>query len=78
VSVLEGGYRIQGGPVSAFGRSVAAHVRALQEGCASTQQWSAADAQWESDFEQQVLAERERRRRAKQEEKVTFEGTKSP
>jgi acetoin utilization deacetylase AcuC-like enzyme/ankyrin repeat protein len=29
VSVLEGGYRIQGGPVSAFSRSVAAHVRAL-------------------------------------------------
>jgi DNA ligase-1 len=31
VSVLEGGYRIQGGPVSAFARSVAAHVRALAE-----------------------------------------------
>lgn len=29
VSVLEGGYRIQGGPISAFGRSVAAHVRTL-------------------------------------------------
>ena len=29
ISVLEGGYRIQGGPVSAFGRSVAAHVRTL-------------------------------------------------
>lgn len=26
VSVLEGGYRIQGGLVSAFARSVAAHV----------------------------------------------------
>ena len=31
VSALEGGYRIQGGVVSAFSRSVAAHVRALQE-----------------------------------------------
>ena len=31
VSVLEGGYRIQGGPVSAFARSVAAHVHALAE-----------------------------------------------
>ena len=31
VSVLEGGYRIQGACVSAFARSVAAHVRALQE-----------------------------------------------
>lgn len=30
VSVLEGGYRVQGGVVSAFSRSVAAHVRALQ------------------------------------------------
>ena len=29
ISVLEGGYRIQGGPVSAFGRSVASHVRTL-------------------------------------------------
>lgn len=32
VSVLEGGYRIQGRIVSAFGRSVAAHVRALASG----------------------------------------------
>lgn len=31
VSALEGGYRIQGGIVSAFSRSVAAHVRALSE-----------------------------------------------
>lgn len=31
VSALEGGYRIQGGIVSAFSRSVAAHVRALNE-----------------------------------------------
>ena len=30
VSVLEGGYRIQGGIVSAFARSVAAHVDALK------------------------------------------------
>lgn len=30
VSVLEGGYRIQGGPVSAFANSVAAHVQELQ------------------------------------------------
>ena len=33
VSVLEGGYRIHGRVVSAFGRSVAAHVRALASGC---------------------------------------------
>lgn len=31
VTALEGGYRIQGGIVSAFSRSVAAHVRALHE-----------------------------------------------
>jgi len=35
VSVLEGGYRVHGGPASAFGRSVAAHVRAL---CAPSQE----------------------------------------
>ena len=37
VSVLEGGYRINGGIVSAFGRSVAGHVRALVDGCESRQ-----------------------------------------
>jgi acetoin utilization deacetylase AcuC-like enzyme len=31
VSVLEGGYRIQGGVVSAFARSAAAHVSALAQ-----------------------------------------------
>lgn len=31
VSVLEGGYNINGGFVSAFARSVAAHVRSLAE-----------------------------------------------
>ena len=30
--MLEGGYKVQGGPVSALGRSVAAHVRALSGG----------------------------------------------
>lgn len=43
VSALEGGYRIQGGPVSAFSRSVAAHVRALAR--PHTQTWSPADAE---------------------------------
>ena len=37
LSVLEGGYKVQGGPVSALGRSVAAHVRALNAGF--TQVW---------------------------------------
>ncbi|KAG5177795.1 hypothetical protein JKP88DRAFT_350538 [Tribonema minus] len=70
VSVLEGGYRIQGGPVSAFGRSVAGHVRALREGCASRAPWSRRDAAWEADFEAAALAEKERRRRAKQAERM--------
>jgi acetoin utilization deacetylase AcuC-like enzyme len=37
VSVLEGGYAISGGPVSAFSRSVAAHVFALQS--PTTEMW---------------------------------------
>lgn len=41
VSVLEGGYRIQGRIVSAFGRSVAAHVRALTLG--TTETWDTAE-----------------------------------
>jgi hypothetical protein len=43
VSALEGGYRIQGGIVSAFARSVAAHVRALSE--SHDQRWDPAEAQ---------------------------------
>ena len=43
MSALEGGYRIQGGIVSAFARSVAAHVRALSE--SHEQRWDPADAQ---------------------------------
>ena len=43
MSALEGGYRIQGGIVSAFARSVAAHVRALAE--SHEQCWDPADAQ---------------------------------
>jgi len=37
VSVLEGGYNLKGGLVSAFARSVASHVRALADG--STHAW---------------------------------------
>lgn len=73
VSVLEGGYRIQGGPVSAFGRSVAAHVRALLDGCTSRQLWSETDAEWESGFEDGLLKERERKRKAKQEQQLELE-----
>ncbi len=42
VSVLEGGYRIHGGLVSAFARSVAAHVRSLAE--PHGQAWDPEDA----------------------------------
>jgi len=35
ISVLEGGYKIHGGIVSPFARSVASHVRALQDGGSS-------------------------------------------
>jgi hypothetical protein len=44
VSALEGGYRIQGGPVSAFARSVAAHVRALAAASRHSQAWHPADS----------------------------------
>ncbi|CAN0282330.1 unnamed protein product, partial [Ectocarpus sp. 12 AP-2014] len=70
VSVLEGGYRIQGGIVSAFGRSVAGHVRALVDGCESRQEWSAADAEWESNFERRLLQERERKRKQRLEQQL--------
>ncbi|KAK9837158.1 hypothetical protein WJX81_006872 [Elliptochloris bilobata] len=59
VSVLEGGYRIQGACVSAFARSVAAHVRALQD--PNHQVWDPEDARWERE------REAERRRRAEAE-----------
>jgi hypothetical protein len=44
MSALEGGYRIQGGPVSAFARSVAAHVRALAAASRHSQAWHPADS----------------------------------
>ena len=51
VSALEGGYRIQGGVVSAFARSVAAHVRALSS--RSLAEWSWADVKAEQQREKQ-------------------------
>ena len=55
VSVLEGGYRIQGGPVSAFARSVAAHVRSLAE--ANAGPWDPEDAAWERERERKKREE---------------------
>lgn len=49
ISVLEGGYRIQGGVVSAFGRSVAAHLRAMFRENKET--WSPEACQKELDLE---------------------------
>lgn len=58
VSVLEGGYRVQGGHVSAFGASVAAHAHALAAGTV---------AGWDADAEAAVLAAWQEQERLKQE-----------
>ena len=63
VSVLEGGYRIQGGIVSPFARSVAAHVRAL--GSANFKEWSPAEAKKERDRE--IRLEQEKLRKQQEE-----------
>ena len=62
VSVLEGGYKIQGRVVSAFARSVAAHVRAMAE--PNGQAWDPRDAKWEREHEKQMRAEAEAKRAA--------------
>lgn len=64
VSVLEGGYRIQGNVVSAFARSVAAHVRALAE--PNLQVWDPMDSKFERDREKRLRAEAEAKRRAEE------------
>ncbi|KAK9809002.1 hypothetical protein WJX72_007747 [[Myrmecia] bisecta] len=66
VSALEGGYRIQGGLVSAFARSVAAHVQALKD--PNFQVWDEADARWERQREEQRKQEQEAARKAAAEE----------
>jgi acetoin utilization deacetylase AcuC-like enzyme/ankyrin repeat protein len=62
VSVLEGGYRIQGGLVSAFARSVASHVRALAE--PHSQVWDPQDAHWERQREKQLREEAKAKKKA--------------
>jgi hypothetical protein len=71
VSVLEGGYKVQGRVVSPFARSVAAHVRALSSGCS---------VKWDTKREREALlremtweAERERERleKARAEKELT-------
>ena len=65
ISVLEGGYRIQGGPVSAFGRSVAAHVRALFQ--PNAEKYDAERANKEFDEELRVRRELREKREAEEE-----------
>jgi acetoin utilization deacetylase AcuC-like enzyme/ankyrin repeat protein len=55
VSVLEGGYKIQGRVVSPFARSVCAHVAALAESTPG-EQYDLQDAVWEENHEQALQA----------------------
>lgn len=59
VSVLEGGYKIQGQIISPFARSVSSHVAALTES-SSTELYDPEDAAWEEDREATLLLERRR------------------
>jgi len=62
VSVLEGGYKIHGGIVSPFARSVASHARALVDGGRSRELYDSQEGEWESQFERHLIDERERKR----------------
>mmetsp|Transcript_16005 Transcript_16005/g.24363 ORF Transcript_16005/g.24363 Transcript_16005/m.24363 type:complete len:1069 (+) Transcript_16005:197-3403(+) len=65
VSVLEGGYKIHGGIVSPFARSVASHVRSLVDGGRSRALYDAREAEWESQFELHMVEESEKKRQQK-------------
>jgi len=65
VSVLEGGYKIHGGIVSPFARSVASHVRALEDGGRSRELYDHREGDWESQFERHLIDEKERKRQQK-------------
>lgn len=62
ISVLEGGYKVHGGIVSPFARSVASHTRALVEGGNSRELYDKFEAEWESTFERGMVEDRERKR----------------
>jgi len=68
VSVLEGGYKIQGGIVSPFARSVASHVRGLVDGGRSRELYDVQDAEWESRFERNFIERRERKKEQEREQ----------
>lgn len=65
VSVLEGGYKIHGGIVSPFARSVASHVRGLVDGGSSRETYDKDEGEWESQFERHMNEEKEKRRQMK-------------
>ncbi len=65
VSALEGGYKIHGGIVSPFARSVASHVRALVDGGNSREEYDKEEGDWESRFERHMNEEKEKKRRMK-------------
>jgi hypothetical protein len=67
VSVLEGGYKMHGGIISPFARSVASHVRALVDGGRSRELYDAQFVDWESQFERQLFEKRERKVRMMEE-----------
>lgn len=72
VSVLEGGYKIHGGIISPFARSVASHLRALVDGGSSREIYDREEGEWESQFERHMHDEKEKRRQMKM-EKLTRE-----
>jgi hypothetical protein len=72
ISVLEGGYKIHGGIVSPFARSVASHVRALVDGGRSREVYDADDCQWESQFERHLYERREKKKDTEREQLRQF------
>lgn len=71
VSALEGGYKIHGGIVSPFARSVASHVRALVDGGGSRELYDKEEAEWESQYEKHMIEEKEKKRQMKQARNVS-------
>lgn len=68
ISVLEGGYKIHGGIVSPFARSVASHVRALVDGGRSRELYDPPDGEWEMQFEHHLFERRERKKELEREQ----------
>jgi acetoin utilization deacetylase AcuC-like enzyme/ankyrin repeat protein len=75
ISVLEGGYKIHGGIVSPFARSVASHVRALVEGGRSRELYDPQEGAWESQFEHHLYERRERKKDQEREQVRLMEET---